>query len=145
MPGNCEAACRCMQKHGPKATALDSIPFVDCPRASQGKSGDDVWHFTPKGSAVDRVKHGDLGTSTSTDTKHCMAGFVEELAAIKAQDGVAAKAAKEKDFDCHARKAHVLRGHAHKHWCNKVLTRRGVPHSIEHWEQQKWIQPIEEV
>ena len=51
-PGNCEAACCHMQKHGPKATALDSIPFIDCPRASQGKSGDDAWHFAPKSSAV---------------------------------------------------------------------------------------------
>ena len=86
VPGNCKAVHRHMQKHGPKATALDSVPFVDCPRTSQGKSGDDAWHFSPKSNAVDRVKHGHLGTSTSTDAKRCVAGFVEELAAVKAQD-----------------------------------------------------------
>ena len=145
MLGDCKDVCHCMQKHGPKAVPLDSIPFIDSHRTSQGKSGDDVWHFIPMSSVGDRIKHGHLGMLTPASTKHSVVEFVEELTVVKAQDAAVAKAAKKKDFDCRARKARILHGRACKHWCDKVLVHHGIPHQMEHWVDQKWIELIEEV
>jgi len=136
---------RKIQNHGVRFSYDPSIPNVGCDRTVYVKVGSLEFPFAPKDSPDGKVKVATLGANNS-DTKKNMAGFAEELEAVKLADEVIPQNPNETKGAYSARVVRVQRAMAFKSWMNLVLYQNGFPEEkVEKWIENHYIAPINEI